>query len=226
MLNFEIKPGVLTPFVPDGTEIDFWNGKTFVSIVGFRFLRTKVLGVPIPFHRDFDEINLRFYVRRQAADGWRRGVVFIKEIVPRWMVACVARTVYGENYVTRRMRSDIQLPVFATSGQVRYEWKHQGRWNRLAAMILDEPRQAGPEDEATFITEHYWGYARQRDGGTMEYQVEHPPWRVWRADSIDVDADWRAEYGDAFALFLNRPPTSVFVAEGSAIVVRRGSRLI
>jgi uncharacterized protein YqjF (DUF2071 family) len=76
MLNYEIDAAVLRPFVPAGTELDAWGGRTFVSVVGFRFLGTRVRGVPVPGHRDFEELNLRFYVRRVADDGPRRGVVF------------------------------------------------------------------------------------------------------------------------------------------------------
>lgn len=225
MLNFEIDPNILQPYVPRGTELDLWHGKMFVSVVGFRFLYTKLLGLPIPFHRNFDEVNLRFYVRRQADDGLRRGVVFIKEIVPRWMVSCVARTAYNENYVTRRMRHHVELPTPESPGRVEYQWKNDGQWNRIAAIITGEPILTGSDSEETFITEHYWGYTRQRDGGTAEYQVEHPPWRVWQAANVAFDCDVKALYGTDFFAALTQKPSSSFVAEGSTIVVRRGRRI-
>jgi uncharacterized protein len=225
MLNFEIGPEMLQKYVPLGTELDSWNGKTLVSIVGFRFLHTKLLGIPIPFHRNFDEVNLRFYVRRKADDGWRRGVVFIKEIVPRWMVSCVARTVYNENFVTQRMRHEIILPKHEAAGRVGYEWKNEGQWNCIAATITGEPSLTACDSEETFISEHYWGYTRQRDGGTVEYAVEHPPWRVWQAVSVEFHCDAKAMYGPDFALALVRKPSSIFVAEGSGIVVRKGERI-
>jgi uncharacterized protein YqjF (DUF2071 family) len=225
MLNFEIDAKILLPFVPRGTGLHTFNGHTFVSIVGFRFQRTKLLGIPIPFHRNFDEINLRFYVGRQERDEFRRGVVFIKEIVPRWMVSCVARSVYNENYVTRRMRSQIEAPGPDSIGRIAYEWKLEGRWNRLAASVRGEPIVAEPGSEEEFITEHYWGYTRQRDGGTAEYQVEHPRWRVWTAENVEFDCEVKSEYGPDFALALAKKPTSAFVAEGSAIVVRKGRRI-
>ncbi|HTO08358.1 MAG TPA: DUF2071 domain-containing protein, partial [Myxococcota bacterium] len=108
MLNYEIDPAVLEPRVPAGTELDAWSGRTFVSVVGFRFLRTRVLGVPVPYHVDFDEVNLRFYVRRKSGADWRRGVVFVKEIVPRRAIALVARVAYAENYVAHPMRHSIR----------------------------------------------------------------------------------------------------------------------
>src|SRR5712691_12587094 len=134
MLNYEIDSSVLALFVPTGTELDLWKGKVLVSVVGFLFLQTRVLGIPIPFHRDFEEVNLRIYVRRKAEDGWRRGVVFIKEIVPRALIATVARIVYNENYIALPMRHSIDLDESTTTrGSVEYDWRSKGRWNKLRA---------------------------------------------------------------------------------------------
>jgi uncharacterized protein YqjF (DUF2071 family) len=219
MVNYVVDPTILQPYVPQGTELDFWNGQTFVSIVGFRFLRTRVLCMPIPFHRNFDEVNLRFYVRRQCNGEWLKGVVFVKEIVPKWAVATVARAVYNENYVRLPMRSTVQVP-----GHVSYEWKHDGEWSSVAAHVAGESYQPSPDSEETFITEHYWGYTRQRDGGTVEYQVEHQPWKVYRCESAMLKCRVAELYGDAFIDTLSKAPSSAFLADGSAVVVRRGVR--
>lgn len=225
MLNYAVDPAILAPRMPAGVRLDTWRGQTLVSMVGFRFLHTRLLGAPVPFHTDFDEVNLRFYVRREAQGETRRGVVFVKEIVPLPALAWVARAAYNENYVALPMRHVVDLPTAAASqGRVAYEWRLDGRWNRLAAEVAGEPSPLAPGSEAEFITEHYWGYARQRDGSTLEYGVEHPAWRVWRATTAELDADVAALYGAEFAPFLSRPPTSAFVADGSPVVVRRGVR--
>jgi uncharacterized protein YqjF (DUF2071 family) len=227
MLNFETDPAALAALVPAGTELDSWSGHTFLSVVGFRFLDTRVLGVPIPFHRNFDEVNLRFYVRRKAADGWRRGVVFVKELVPRRAIAWVARRLYNENYVALPMRHVLVPPADPVSsrGSVGYEWRHRRRWQGLRVDFSAEPFLPADDSLETFITEHYWGYVRQRDGGTVEYQVEHPRWSVWRAESASLDCDVEDLYGRRFAAFLDSTPASAFVARGSPVVVRRGMRL-
>lgn len=227
MLNYEIDPAILLPLVPRGTELDQWKGKTFVSEVGFLFLNTRVAGAAIPFHRNFEEINLRFYVRRKAEDGWRRGVVFIKEIVPRLAIAAVARAVYNENYVARRMwhGTDLSEASFTKSGLVEYGWLERSGRNflRVRATGRPEPLVVGSEEE--FITEHYWGYARQRDGGTVEYRVEHPSWRVWQVGEAEFDCDVERVYGAQFAEALCAKPSSAFVADGSPVIVRKGVRL-
>jgi uncharacterized protein YqjF (DUF2071 family) len=228
MLNYEIDPAILRSLVPKGVEIDSHGGTCFVSIVGFLFLRTRVLGVPVPFHRNFEEINLRFYVRRQASDGWRRGVVFIREIVPRIAVAAVARWVYNENFVAHPMTSRVRLPdeTHGKPGSAEYTWISQSGPNTVRAEFCGSPSYPAPGSEEKFITEHYWGYAAQPDGSCLEYKVEHPPWRVWRAAAARLDADVKGFYGDRYHQALSRPPRSAFVADGSPIAVFKGEKLI
>ncbi len=224
MLNYEIEPSVLAPFVPPGTELDSWNGKTFVSVVGFLFLRTRVLGIPIPFHQDFEEVNLRFYVRRKANDEWRRGVVFIKEIVPRAAIAFVARKFYNEPYIALPMGNEIEVAAgWVKSAQ--YSWNFKGRSNCLKLIAQGEPVPLSDGSEAGFITEHYWGYNKQRNGSTLEYRVEHPRWRISEASAARLDCDVAGLYGARFCESLNSKPSSAFLAEGSVVKVRKGGRL-
>ena len=91
MVNYEVDPSLLADRVPLGTTLDLFEGKCFVSLVGFMFLDTRVMDFLIPFHVNFEEVNLRFYVKRETRTEIRRGVVFIKEIVPRGAIAWVAR---------------------------------------------------------------------------------------------------------------------------------------
>jgi hypothetical protein len=226
MLNYPADAAVLQPFVPAGTVLDLWNGRPYLSMVGFLMLDTRVRGIAIPCHRDFEEVNLRTYVRRNAANGWQRGVVFIKEIVPRRMIAYVARRVYNENYVAMPMRHRVALPSASQpAGAVRYEWSNGGRWHSLSADIAGAPLALVRDSEAEFITEHYWGYCRQRNGSTLKYHVELPPWRVWQATNARLDCNVAAIYGEQFTGCLQGAPTSAFVAEGSAVAVGHGLRL-
>jgi uncharacterized protein YqjF (DUF2071 family) len=217
---------VVRPLVPAGTELDAWNGRHYVSVVGFLFLKTLVLGMPIPFHRNFEEINLRFYVRRKGPEGWRRGVVFVKEIVPRWAIATVARVVYNENYVAHPMSHAIALPEGGVgNGSVEYRWRFLSKTHSVGATFAGKASLPVAGSEEEFITEHYWGYARQRDGGTVEYQVSHPQWGVWPATTARLDCDVANFYGPRYFAALSGTPTSAFVAEGSGITVRQGQRL-
>jgi uncharacterized protein len=220
MLNYEIDARVLEPRVPAGTELDLWRGQALVSVVGFRFLGARVLGAGVPFHRDFDEVNLRFYVRRHLRDGEvRRGVVFVREFVPRAAIALLARVAYNEPYTAVPMRSTAPPTPVEAPGQIGYEWQIGAAWHSLSAMPIGLPTPAAADSEAAFITEHYWGYTRQRDGSTVEYEVAHPAWRVWAATDARLRVDIVDIYGAAFAPALSGAPASAVVAEGSPVTV-------
>lgn len=219
MLNYRVDPDLLAPLVPRGTELDAHDGVTYVSIVGFLFTDTRVLGIPIPFHRDFEELNLRFYVRRTVGEEVRRGVVFVKELVPRRAIALVARLAYNEPYDARRMSHHFAKSA-TKSLYVSYSWQqHGGDWAHLSLTTAGKPQPLVPGSREEFITEHYWGYTRQRDASTVEYQVQHPPWRVWSADRVVLEADAEELYGRAFADVMDGTPSSAFLAEGSAVSV-------
>ncbi len=225
MLNYEIDPDFLTPLVPNGTELDQWQGKTYMSMVGFQFLNTRVQGVFIPFHSNFEEVNLRFYVRRMTDDGWRRGVVFVKELVPRRAIAWTARLLYNENYVALPMGHQIEMANDGSVCKVEYSWKFNGRKDFLE---INTQGKAGETQEGSieeFISEHYWGYTRQRDGGTVEYKVEHPRWQVSSARSGVFDCDVKSLYGEEFVKYLHKTPTSAFLANGSEVTVFKGVRI-
>ena len=222
MLNFVVDPKVVEPLVPAGIEIDFENGETFVSVVGFLFLDTRLLGLPIPLHRDFEEVNLRFYVRRKSADTWRRGVVFVRELVPKRAIATIARVFYGEPYLAIPMSHDIEHK----DGQLKieYSWK-RGRKKESIKMSASGDSQSIPAgSHAEFITEHYWGYTRTRSG-CSEYRVEHPRWKIWNAETFELKADIATLYGEQFVEPLSAEPRSAFIAEGSPIQVLRREQL-
>jgi uncharacterized protein len=219
MLNYAIDPALLQEFVPAGTELDRFAGKTYASLIGFEFNMTRILGHAIPFHQSFEEVNLRFYVRR----GERRGVVFIRELVPKFAVAAIARLAYGERYSAVPMSHRIERS--AKGAIAEFSW---GAGPGRCTISAETSAHEYLPDEGSlpqFITEHYWGYATQRDGGTKEYQVEHPQWKASDAITSQFSGDAERYYGSRFAKALANPPDSAFFAEGSAVTVFRGARI-
>lgn len=224
MLNYEIDPSRLDRFVPAGTELDSFQEKSYVSLVGFRFCNTKFRGqIPIPFHSEFEEINLRFYVRRRVDGEVRRGVVFIAEIVPKLAIAKTARWVYGENYVRRQMKHRVDRD--RANKFVEYGWKGATGWCAVNAHVEGDPSLSSEGSLQQFITEHYWGYSAQKNGSSLEYHVAHVPWRVWTASRAEFTGHPSDLYGEELSRTLNRPPDSAFVAEGSAVSVYSGSAI-
>ena len=224
MLNYEVEPGILRQYVPSGVELDTFAGRTFVSLVGFQFLRTKLYGfLAVPFHRNFDEVNLRFYVRRREGDEIKRGVVFIRELVPREAIAGLARLMYGERYEACPMEHGIERNAGGISAEYRWEW--HGRRFLLSAAAKGEAARVAEGSIENFITEHYWGYSAKSASETIEYRVSHEPWRVWVSTSAKFEGDGEALYGADFGGILRGAPDSAFIAEGSPVLVHTGRRI-
>ena len=219
MANYEVDPALLAPRIPHGTELDLHEGRCFVSLVGFMFLNTRVLGIPIPFHVNFEEVNLRFYVKRETAGEMRRGVVFIKEIVPRWAIATVARVLYGEPYERWAMRND------RSAQHAKYGWERDGSRNSMSARLGAGLGIPGPGSHSEFIIEHYWGYTRRSETRTDEYKVEHPKWNLRDVVSSEIEVDFGAVYGSEFGLLTDSEPYSVLFAKGSEISVYKGEQI-
>ena len=217
MANYSIDPLLLKGKIPAKTELDYWNNKVYVSLVGFMFMNTKVRGIKIPFHINFPEVNLRFYVRYKENGQWKRGVVFIKEIVPKRMISFVANTLFYENYSSMSMKYKWQLEtenLFAG-----YYWKKGNNWNSLEvnAGNISESLREGSREE--FITEHFYGYSHLKHDKTAEYRVDHPRWSIYKVNDHNIVCDFENIYGNEFGVLKEKKPESVFLAEGSPVSV-------
>jgi hypothetical protein len=224
MLNYEVDPALLAPLVPKGTLLDDEAGRHYISLIGFLFLDTHIFGLPALFHENFEEVNLRFYVRRELPEGSHRGVVFIKEIVSLPLVAETAKLTYNEPYVT----APTQHSLVQTNDElqsVEYTFGSKARQCRIALRVDGRPTEIEPGSHEEFISERPWGFTRQRDGGTIEYAVDHPRWSVWRNASHQLEGPLGDFYAAAFSSILSGVPTSAFVADGSAIAVHLPHRI-
>jgi uncharacterized protein YqjF (DUF2071 family) len=220
MANYTVEPSLLSEFVPEGTELDFWNGECYASLVAFKFFETRVLGLPVPFHRNFLEVNLRFYVRRETGNEIRRGVVFIKEIVPRRAIAMIARYAYGEPYETWKMR------LLQNEKQLAYSWSNNDCENSVAVESGENMGVPETNSHGEFIIEHYWGYTKRSSSRTDEYKVEHPKWELFGVENAQIAIDFGKTYDERFAFLSEQQPKSILLAKGSEISVYKGAKLV
>jgi hypothetical protein len=218
MANYEIDPSLLLPYLPQGVKLDYFQGKCYVSLVGFLFQHNSLFHIPIPFWGSFEEVNLRFYVIRKTADETRRGVVFINETVPNKVVAFVANKLYKEHYMAVPTKYNWQLD--AQNKKIEYQWKVNNKWNsiRVNASPINEKLEAGSFEE--FIFEHYYGYTKVNENKSLEYKVEHPRWEINRIKDYQIKCDFEAFYGPNFKELTNATPSSVILAEGSMVKVK------
>lgn len=216
MANYEIDPAILKKYLPAGTELDAWENKYYVSLVGFMVLKTKLRGIRIPFHSNFPEVNFRFYVRLKSGNDWKRGVVFINEFVPRHAITFVANKLYKERFVTYPIRYTCEMDNNLTAG---YYWKKDHKWNKLEVVANSNFYQFKPGSKEEFIIERHWGYSSIDMNKTEEYQVDHPPWNVYPIEHYNIDCNFKPLYGNDFESLNHARPASVFLAEGSPAII-------
>ena len=221
--NYNIDPIHLNNLIPAGTQLDYYTNSCLISLVGFRFVNTKLLGFKIPGHINFDEVNLRFYVKRKEGDTWKRGVVFIKEIVPKPALSFIANMVYKEKYITLPMKSNWDEKE--NELLVSYNWRLKSSWQKFQVYASPIQKEITPNSLEEFITEHYWGYTRINNNLTFEYEVTHPRWSQYKVKEWNIEVDFERTYGSQFGFLNKLEPTSVMLAEGSQITVEHKRKI-
>jgi uncharacterized protein YqjF (DUF2071 family) len=216
MANYEVDPSILKPFLPKGLELDFHNDKTYVSLVGFMFKKTSLFGIPIPFFGSFEEINLRFYVRKVEGEEFKKGVVFINETVPFKIVALLANKLYKEHYISIPTKNTIDV---AEHKHINYQWKMQDKWNSITVQSAINKDKIAPSSIEEFIFERYFGFTKLSPSSTQEYRIHHPKWMTNKILNNNIDCDFGAMYGAAFSNLNNQAPSSIIMAEGSQVSV-------
>ncbi len=217
MVNYEIDPQVLSPYLPKGVELDLYEGKAYVSLVGFMFKNTRIFNVPIPYFGNFEEVNLRFYVTRKEGNSTKRGVVFINETIPYRIVAWMANKLYKEHYIVLPTRHFFQK--IGEKQLIKFDWHISKKWNHILVQSDKVPTEMQSGSFEEFIYEHYYGFTKIDENSTEEYHIQHPKWKVNSVLSYDINCDFIAMYGQTFSVLNQTKPTAVFIAEGSNVAV-------
>lgn len=225
LVTYAVPVGVLEPYLTADLEADACEQLqdettsepvAYVSLVAFDFMQTKVMGVKWPGFVNFPEVNLRAYVREKGGEK-RRGVTFVRELVPSRMVAWIARLTYNEPYAAAKMSSEVREE--AGRLHVQHGWTLQGQSYRLDVEADAQPKPHVPDSVEQFFKEHRWGFGRDRRGGTLTYEVRHPVWRTFDIKAYTVDVDFAALYGEPWGFLSEATPVHVMLAEGSDVAV-------
>jgi len=222
-VNYEVDPSILLPYLPKGLELDGYKGKYYISFVTMRFNNTRVLGIPFPFHTRFEEVNLRFYVKRKLLDNsWRKGVIFISEIVPKPMITWIAKALYNESYQTLKL--DHRWDIQRNTQTINYNIFKQGHKNSISIKTNHNNEMIAHNSLKKFIIERYFGYTSNRKNRVIEYEVIHTPWKTSDIHNQDININFEQLYGKTFSFLNTQPPESIYFTEGSKTTV--GNKIV
>ena len=212
-LTYAVDPALLQSYLPPGLQCALYRGQAHVSFIAFDFLETRLKGIKVPFHVNFPEVNLRFYVQRGKAIG----VVFVRELVPRYWIAQVARTLYNEPYRAVPMRTNHLID--SDSVHINHQFRVRGHWFNVSAASENQPYLPASDSVEHYLKEHEIGFGQTHGGRTLYYHVEHPAWRVYPNVSPQLDVDFGWVYGPQWAFLNERQPDYTLLAEGSPVTV-------
>ncbi len=218
MANYAVPQEVLKPYLPKGVELDLYKEEAYVSLVGFMFKGTRLFNIPIPYFGNFEEINLRFYVKRKEGDIEKRGVVFINETIPYKLVAWVANKLYKEHYTTIPTKHVINENE--NEKQIEYYWAKNKKWNSIKLLASAVAYKMENDSFEFFIYEHFLGYTKVDKYTTIEYELMHPSWEINKVESYSIDCNFAQMYGSDFEVLNHQKPTAVFMAVGSHVEVQ------
>lgn len=220
--SYVVPSEILKPYLPPNTELDFYNGDCYVSLVGFQFKNVKIAGIQVPFHSDFEEINFRFYVKRFDGNKWRHGVVFIREIVDRPALSVLANTMLNEHYQTLPTGQEINDEPGKLT--VKYSWEIDQRKDQLEVQTENTPSAMPEHGESKFLIHRLWAYGKQDEETTYQYSISHPEWPTYKVDQYSISVDFM-QFGAGFSFLNGAIPRSVMLAEGSKVKVEGLDRL-
>lgn len=213
MINYEVPRTLVEKYLPAGCEVDLENNRCFASLVLFQFKDCKVKGISWPGYRNFSEINLRLYVTFKDNDEIKRGVIFVKEFVPKKLIAFIAQKLYKEPYFYSQI--DYSSKADEKQRQLSYSWQ-EAQVSISSADNWQDLKQGSHEE---FILEHYWGYSKHSPQKTNEYEVIHPAWQFSPIEIHKSELDFAKLYGQDWGFLNQQKPYSSFIAKGSEIAV-------
>ncbi|MDC0257422.1 DUF2071 domain-containing protein [Crocinitomicaceae bacterium] len=221
--NYVVDPEFIKKYIPKGTELELFEGKCYVSLVAFLYSNTKLMKVPVPFHRKFEEINLRLYVKRKIGENeWRSEVAFPKLFFPKRAVSIVANTIYKEKYETRRMNHSWSED--SEYLHTRYGIK-KGDWHNINVVTNKQAEPIAPNTPEHLFSKHYWGTAQINNEKCTVYEVDRSEWNIYKTVDSDISFDFASVFGSDFHALTNLEPESVQLFDGSPVTVYKKSIL-
>lgn len=209
--TFEVNSEILEKYLPNGIELDLYQGKALISMVAFTFSKVKFFGVKVPFHQQFGEINFRFYVK-SIVDG-TKGVVFIKEYAPKPIIALVANGVYNEPFFYKNIGR--QKEILENVISMQYNFPN----GKVKAIAKNETKELEENSLEHFIVDRYIAFVKSRNTKTYQYQINHKPWEIYKSSSIEIDKNSLLLLPSEFK---NGKLIASYFVDGSKISVEKG----
>lgn len=220
-VNYQIAPEVLHPYLPPRTEILLFQNKCFITLTALVYDQVKFKGLNIPLHREIPEVNLRFYV--SAADGSKskNGVVLLKRIIAKPLLAFAGQLLFQEQYAVMPISYFVRKQ--STERLVKYFWKNNppyGEWHSLSVKTSHSSIAFNEDDQVAFLTKPTLRFSGGRSMRTRVSEIEYKVTNVFEVDDYQLDVKFSVLFGGKFQFLSRQKPESVYLLEDSEVTVR------
>lgn len=168
-LHWEVELEELNKFVPSELEIDLFGGKAWVSLVAFTMEKIRPKNLPsFPPVSDFDEINIRTYVKSNGKTG-----VYFLSIEGGTSLSCkVAKRISELPYRYSKMNRQKGL----------YESTNSEFEDRLTLEYQIGNSKENKTELDKWLTERY-ALFQDTDQAINEFEIHHLEWPI---NEIDI----------------------------------------
>ena len=176
-LHWPVRPELIRPLIPEGLELETFDGSAWIGIVPFRMTGVRPRYVPEVAALAFPELNVRTYVWTPG----RSGVWFFSLDAANRIAVRAARSFYGLPYY------DAQMTVRSERETVHYQSSRLEK-TPAAAEFDASYRPVGPVYRSAlgtidrWLTDRYCLYAVDRSGRLAYAEIHHAPWPLQPAE--------------------------------------------
>jgi uncharacterized protein YqjF (DUF2071 family) len=177
--HWPVDPEPLRQRLPNGLELDLYDGQAWLGIVPFRMSDVAPRGLPaMPVLSVFPEVNVRTYVRH----GERNGVWFLSLDAASRLTVAGARLAFHLPYFL----ADMSIESRGDGVAYRSERRGQGEATALLEMTYGPTgpvRYAEPGSFEAWSTDRLRLFAADADGRILRTEIRHARWPLQSAEA-------------------------------------------
>jgi uncharacterized protein len=194
--HWPIRASEVAPLLPDGLEIDVFQGSAWIGIVPFWMDKIRLRGLPpIPGARETPELNLRTYVRDTRTGT--AGVYFLSLDVANLVGVVVGRSIFHLPYYWAQMslkpRGEREFSFYSRRLLSRRPVQFAARYRGLGP--THKLVQTRPGTIEYFLTERYCLFTRDALGRLLRADIHHSPWPLEEAEAEISQNDLAEQFG-------------------------------
>ncbi len=176
-LHWPVRPEIIRPLIPQGLELDTFDGAAWIGVIPFRMTGVRPRYLPPFAGLAFPEMNVRTYVWTPG----RSGVWFFSLDATNRLAVRAARAWYGLPYYNARITVQLERGTVHYRS-IRVDKRSAGVEFHASYKPTGEVYRSAPETLDRWLTDRYCLYAMDQQGRLGYADIQHLPWPLQPAE--------------------------------------------